>query len=114
MNIQKRIRKLKNVTYFLIFGIVFDILTTLIGYFKGFEEANPLGFTGVFIANPLIILYFWYLIYKLDKGFIPKLLDTKFYYFAVGLIFVVGLLRVAVGFWNIFVILEVIVHARGI
>jgi hypothetical protein len=36
-------------------GIAADMITTFVGQILGFEEANPLGFVGVYIMNLFLI-----------------------------------------------------------
>ena len=80
----------------LIFGVAFDLLTTIIGiYYFGLQEGNPVGYVKVMIVGLLLILTAAFTI-ELPR---PKWVDIIFYGLGgfrtlVALINIVTILRV--------------------
>ena len=86
-----------NTKVFVIYCILFDMLTTVLGLSLGLTESNPLGFSFILFLNIIAMLFFYYM--KNDK--VNKYVNTA--------LFILGSSRLLVGFWNLFNIIMVLV-----
>jgi len=80
-----------------IVGICFDMFTTIVGQFKGFQELHPSGFISVYIVNFLLLATVCMVAHwKKDEFANNKWVQTS-----IG---IVGLSRIIIGFMNIYTI----------
>lgn len=80
-----------------VIGIFADLITTVVGLDRGLHEGHPAGENGVFLANFIVLLWF-FLIHEKVRGQFQK-------FFKISYV-TVGTIRFIVALWNIYLILR--------
>ena len=78
---------------FLLFGVIADMITTVIGQFKGFEEGNMLGFHGVYALNTFLLFCIIFALLFTDK--------KRYNIYITTLFILLGLFRLGIAIYNI-------------